>query len=173
MAAPRYTLVDIPGWGWVGILASPRGIRRLTLPQPSPLAALIGLGLAKGDMEPGPTLGAFPDLEHRLEGYFRGERVSFPDALDLVGTPFQREVWEVVRTIPYRETRSYAWVAHQTGRPGAARSVGQAMGANPVPIIVPCHRVIGTRGDLRGYGGPQGVPLKQRLLEMEYGNSAE
>lgn len=170
-AAFRYALVST-ALGWMGVLASARGVRCLTIPQPSPLTALNGLGLAKGDREPGPVLGAFPDLGRRLERYFRGERVDFPDALDLVGTSFQREVWEMVRTIPYGETRSYARVAHQIGRPGAARAVGQAMRANPVPVIVPCHRVIGTRGDLRGYGGPQGIPLKQRLLEIEYGNSA-
>ena len=109
-------------------------------------------------------------LVHRLQRYFLGERAAFPDALDLQGTPFQKRVWETVRPIPYGETRSYTWVAHQIGRPGAARAVGPAMRANPVCIIIPCHRVIGARGDLCGFGGSQGIPMKRWLLEMESGN---
>ena len=163
----RHCSLAHTAFGWVGILASEKGIRRLTTPQPSPTAALDCLDLVEGDMWPEPAMGTCSNLGRLLEGYFLGEDVEFPDDLDLEGTPFQREVWSAVRTIPYGETRSYTWVAHRIGRPGAARAVGQAMRANPVCIIVPCHRVIGTRGDMRGYGGPQGTPMKERLLEME------
>ena len=166
VAACQYTLASTD-LGWVGILASPGGIRQLTLPQASASLALARLepfGEARG-LEEAPE--AFHDLRKRLEGYFRGFETSFPDALDLVGTPFQKRAWEAARTIPWGETRSYTWVADHIRHPGAARAVGQAMRANPVPIIVPCHRVIGSNGDLCGYGGPDGVGLKRALLNQE------
>ena len=119
---------------------------------------------------PKPCFGMVLDIEGRLERYFLGQETAFHDVLDVTGTPFQKRAWEVVRTIPWGETRSYTWVAHNTGRPGAARAVGQAMRANPVPFIVPCHRVIGGDGRLCGYGGPEGVDLKRKLLEMERGH---
>jgi methylated-DNA-[protein]-cysteine S-methyltransferase len=152
-------------------MVSTRGVRRLTAPQTSPSAALTCLEPGERDTVQGPSLEAYSDIGRLLERYFLGEKVDFQYALDLEGTPFQLEVWGAVRTIPYGETRSYTWVARQIGRPGAARAVGQVMRANPVCIIVPCHRVIGARGDLCGYGGPQGIHLKQRLLDMEYRNS--
>jgi methylated-DNA-[protein]-cysteine S-methyltransferase len=85
--------------------------------------------------------------------------------LDLEGTDFQLRVWHELLTIPYGETRSYAQIAEAIGRPKAVRAVGAANGSNPVAILVPCHRVIGSNGKLTGYGG--GLPLKKRLLELE------
>ncbi len=91
---------------------------------------------------------------------------SFPDELDLsTATPFQRQVWEKTRLIPYGETRSYSWVAEQIGKPGAARAVGQALGRNPLPIIIPCHRVVASDGKLCGFAG--GLGMKRRLLSLE------
>ena len=110
------------------------------------------------------------DIEGRLERYFLGQETIFNDILDVTGTAFQKRAWEVVRTIPRGETRSYTWVAHAMGHPKAARAVGQAMRANSVPFIVPCHRVIGGDGRLCGYGGPEGVDMKGKLLEMERGH---
>jgi methylated-DNA-[protein]-cysteine S-methyltransferase len=81
------------------------------------------------------------------------------------GTPFQKRVWKELEKIPYGETRSYMQIAVAVGAPKAVRAVGAANGSNPIPIIVPCHRVIGTSGKLTGYGG--GLPLKKRLLELE------
>lgn len=156
--------------GWVGILASSYGIRRLTLPQASPSVAVARLDLPKWAGSSEPALATLPDIEERLERYFRGEETSFPDVLDVDGTPFRKKAWEVARTIPWGETRSYAWIAHNMGHPGAARAVGQAMRSNPVPIIVPCHRVIGSDGRMCGYGGPDGVDLKRKLLDMERGH---
>ena len=102
----------------------------------------------------------------RLKTYFSGYKVTFPDKLDLSGaTPFQRKVWEITTIIPYGETRSYAWVAEQMGKSGAARAVGQALGTNPLPIIIPCHRVIASDGKLCGFGG--GVERKRYLLSLE------
>ncbi len=92
--------------------------------------------------------------------------MDFPQALDLTaGTPFQQQVWQTLLRIPAGETRSYGRVAAAIGRPRAARAVGQAVGANPIAIIVPCHRVVGSDGSLTGFGG--GVEQKRRMLEME------
>jgi methylated-DNA-[protein]-cysteine S-methyltransferase len=108
---------------------------------------------------------AFPDAVEQLESYFAGERTEFDLNLDLAGTVFQRRVWEALLTIPYGETRSYGEIARQIGSPGAFRAVGLANGHNPVGIIVPCHRVIGSNGSLTGYGG--GLDRKRALLDME------
>lgn len=112
-----------------------------------------------------PDDAAFPDAVDQLEQYFRGERLAFQLELDLVGTAFQRRVWEALLTIPYGETRSYGQIAAQLDAPGASRAVGLANGHNPIGIIVPCHRVIGANGSLTGYGG--GLDKKRALLDME------
>ncbi len=101
----------------------------------------------------------------QLRQYFAGERVQFSCPLDLHGTPFQISVWQELYRIPYGETRSYTQIATAIGRPRAVRAVGAANGANPVAIIVPCHRVIGSNGSLTGYGG--GLPTKRWLLSLE------
>ena len=108
---------------------------------------------------------AFPDAVDQLEAYFAGKRTDFDVELNLVGSEFQRRVWQALLTIPYGETRSYGQVAEQIGVAGAARAVGLANGHNPIAIIVPCHRVIGANGSLTGYGG--GLDRKRSLLEME------
>jgi methylated-DNA-[protein]-cysteine S-methyltransferase len=108
---------------------------------------------------------AFPEAVEQLEAYFAGRRTDFELELDLVGTQFQRRVWAALQTIPYGETRSYGEIARQIGAPGAFRAVGLANGHNPIGIIVPCHRVIGSNGSLTGYGG--GLDRKRALLELE------
>ena len=100
-----------------------------------------------------------------LRRYLAGERVQFTCPLDLHGTAFQIMVWEELFRIPYGETRTYREIAYAIGRPKAVRAVGAANGANPVAIIVPCHRVIGSDGTLTGYGG--GLPTKAWLLSLE------
>ena len=100
-----------------------------------------------------------------LRRYFAGEQLQFSCPLDLQGTPFQIEVWRELCHIPYGETSCYGEIARVIGRPAAARAVGAANGANPVAIIVPCHRVIGSNGTLTGYGG--GLPTKSWLLSLE------
>jgi methylated-DNA-[protein]-cysteine S-methyltransferase len=107
----------------------------------------------------------FPDAVDQLEEYFAGRRTDFDLELNLVGSEFQRRVWQALLTIPYGETRSYGEIAEQIGAAGAARAVGLANGHNPIAIIVPCHRVIGANGSLTGYGG--GLHRKRSLLEME------
>lgn len=106
----------------------------------------------------------------QLREYFAGARRDFDLPLDFGGTPFQRSVWETLLTIPYGQTWSYADVADRLGRPTATRAVGAANGQNPIPIVGPCHRVIGKNGSLTGFGG--GLPVKERLLALESGQGS-
>lgn len=101
----------------------------------------------------------------QLHDYFKGERIQFDVPLDLSGTPFQRKVWEALREIQYGETRSYKQIAESIGAPKAVRAIGGANNQNPLPIIVPCHRVIGSNGAMVGYGG--GLDKKEILLNLE------
>jgi methylated-DNA-[protein]-cysteine S-methyltransferase len=101
----------------------------------------------------------------QLAEYFAGERRVFDLVLAPHGTPFQLSVWEMLKTIPYGKTITYAHLAELIGNPAARRAVGHANGANPIPIIIPCHRVIGANGQLTGFGG--GLPLKAALLTLE------
>lgn len=153
-------------FGWVGMAASPRGLLSITLPQPTEAAALHQLR----DRWPEARFAAKGELAEvgdRLRRYFAGQVVSFDDlTLDMSqATPFQRRVWEVTRAIPRGETRTYGQIARQVGSPRAARAVGQAMANNPWPVIVPCHRVLGSDGRLTGFGG--GLEMKRRMLKME------
>jgi O-6-methylguanine DNA methyltransferase len=151
--------------GWMGLVSSPNGLRAVILPQKSREAVLcqvMNYGCAAEEQ----YAAMFGDLPHRLGRYLEGESVDFPDKLDLVeATPFQQNVWQIVRTIPYGETRSYGWVADKLGLPKAARGVGQALARNPLPIVIPCHRVISSNGSLGGFGG--GVEIKELLLRLE------
>jgi methylated-DNA-[protein]-cysteine S-methyltransferase len=103
----------------------------------------------------------------QLDEYFAGDRRTFDLTLAPHGTQFQLDVWNMLQRIPYGETRSYAQIAQSIGRPTATRAVGAANGANPIPIIIPCHRVIGSSGSLTGFGG--GIDVKRRLLDLEAG----
>jgi methylated-DNA-[protein]-cysteine S-methyltransferase len=105
------------------------------------------------------------EAERQLQQYFQGDRKSFSVQLQLIGTRFQINVWHALLAIPFGETRSYGQLARQLGNANAMRAVGAANGRNPIPIIVPCHRVIGASGDLVGFGG--GLKIKAQLLELE------
>ena len=105
------------------------------------------------------------ELKQQLDAYFTGELRRFTVPLDMRGTPFQRMVWDVLNRIPWGETMSYGQVASELGRPKAARAVGRAVGTNPVAIVVPCHRVLGSDHSLTGYGG--GLKIKTALLQLE------
>lgn len=159
----RFCIIET-ALGWVGLVLSPSGLQEATLPRRDRDAALRDvLALGARDEARDDELG---DLPERLRRYARGEPVAFPDALDFSAvTPFQRAVWQATREIPYGRTRSYGWLAARAGRPRAARAVGQAMAANPWPIIVPCHRVVSSNGRLGGYGG--GLDMKEQLLLLE------
>lgn len=133
--------------------------------------ALHGLYTKPGpESKPGaaahePADELFAEVRAQLDAYFAGHRTAFDVPLVLSGTPFQRRVWGALREIPYGTTISYGELARRVGQPSAARAVGLANGRNPVSVIVPCHRVIGTDGTLTGYGG--GLDRKRRLLELE------
>jgi len=158
-----YTLIEI-NMGWVGILGSIDGLRQIVLPQISSQAVLSILG--KRLLGASYDISLFGDLPDRLSRYFEGEAVAFTDHLDLNNaTPFQFAVWQIVRSIPYGQTRSYGWVARQMGIPRGARAVGQALARNPLPVVVPCHRVISSRGELSGFS--YGLAMKRRLLQIE------
>jgi methylated-DNA-[protein]-cysteine S-methyltransferase len=159
----KYTTFDIDR-GWVGLLGSNYGLLRITLPQPSAqkAAQLLGDRVKNASW----SLAFFADLIKRLRSYFAGQKTTFPNALDLsLATHFQRQVWQTTRLIPYGETRSYSWVAEQMYKAEAVRAVGQALGQNPLPIMIPCHRVVAKDGRLGGYTG--GVEIKRYLLNLE------
>lgn len=122
----------------------------------------------RGGWEPAGA-GAFGAVAEQLEAYFSGSLTAFDVDIELNGTEFQRRVWAALQTIPYGETRSYGQIAEQIGAPGGSRAVGLANGRNPIGIIVPCHRVIGSTGGLTGYGG--GLDRKRALLSLEKMNA--
>jgi methylated-DNA-[protein]-cysteine S-methyltransferase len=137
------------------LVVTEMGIRRLGFGEST---------IANGASESG-TLAA--EAARQLDEYFSGRRRQFDLPLDLEGTEFQQRVWKAVSGVPYGQTRSYAQIATTIGSPAAVRAVGAANGANPVAIIVPCHRVVASGGGLGGYGG--GLELKRRLLALEAG----
>ncbi|MFT5505404.1 MAG: methylated-DNA-[protein]-cysteine S-methyltransferase [Gammaproteobacteria bacterium] len=129
----------------------------------------IGFPLGKGQVHPQESwqssTDCFKDVEFQLSEYFAGERTTFDFAMVPTGTSFQLQVLEALLTIPVGETRTYFDIAQQIGNPKAVRAVGAANGRNPLPIVIPCHRVIGSDGSLTGFGG--GVETKLFLLELE------
>ena len=164
--ALRYDVFE-SAWGWVAACGSSKGIRYATLPAPGPDVAVAELEDAMRRPLPEHEPGAFEDYERQLAEYFSGERASCDVELDLEGASvFFRRAWDACRSIPPGETRSYEWLAASAGNVRAARGAGQAMARNRVPIVVPCHRVIGKDGGLHGFGGA-GLPLKARLLQLE------
>ncbi|HEX7707995.1 MAG TPA: methylated-DNA--[protein]-cysteine S-methyltransferase [Thermoanaerobaculia bacterium] len=134
-------------------------------------SGLSGIRFAReGEPAPAPEgsvhdAGRFEDVIEQLRAYFARRLQTFELELDLQGTPFQLEVWRALLAIPYGRTTTYTSLAAMIERPAAVRAAGSANGANPIPIIVPCHRVIGARGALTGFGG--GLPVKRYLLDLE------
>ncbi len=111
--------------------------------------------------------GPVREAARQFEAYFARKRTAFDLPLDPRGTPFQQRVWNELGRIPYGETVSYGELARRIGQPTASRAVGAANGANPIPIIIPCHRAVGADGSMTGFGG--GVPIKRKLLALEAG----
>lgn len=153
----RQRRIDSP-IGELTAVVSDAGIVRILFPDQS----LHDVGL--GDL-PDADPEEMTALESQLHEYFAGRRREFDLPLDLRGTAFQRAAWLALTTIPYGETVTYGEQADRIGRPGASRAVGAANGQNPIPIVVPCHRVIGADGSLTGFGG--GLEVKRFLLELE------
>ena len=150
--------------GWIGLAWNSRGLVALNLPRST-------RGRARRDLQREYPDGivhehAPAEMIRELEEYAAGRRRAFDLPLDWSSIkPFQRAVLQAASTIPFGETRSYGWIAQKIGNPKAARAVGQALGANPIPIVLPCHRVINSNGRLGGYGG--GLPMKVMLLKLE------
>ena len=154
--------------GWVGVVSSDVGVRRTTLPQPSPAdcAPIMGPEIEASTESPAEVA----PLRNRIVAYFEGEQIGFEDVAVDVGdaSPFLRAAWDACLSIPYGETRTYKWLAEQAGRPRAPRAAGQAMARNRLPIVVPCHRVVASDGSLHGFGrGASQLDLKQRLIDLE------
>jgi methylated-DNA-[protein]-cysteine S-methyltransferase len=135
--------------------AGPHGLTGLSFPGAG------GAGRDEGRRDP----PALAEAAAQLDAYFAGERRAFDLALDLRGTPFQRRVWAQLRRLPYGATVTYTELAAAVGRPDVVRAVAAAVGRTPVPIVVPCHRVLGAGGALTGYGG--GLQRKAALLDLE------
>ena len=150
--------------GWIGVAFSERGLAGIQLPRATRAQTLTNL---QRDFPKAAVVAAAPiEIARELREYAEGTRRQFTLPLDLSAVkPFQRTVLQVADSIKYGETRTYAWIAREIGNPRAARAVGRALATNPIPIILPCHRVLGSDGSLHGYGG--GLPLKRKLLELE------
>ena len=127
--------------------------------------AVVEIRFCPGDIDAPRDDDAVADVAAQLHEYFRGERRDFDLPLAPRGTEFQQACWRALQRIPYGEMRSYAEVAREIGRPSAVRAVGAANGANPIPIVIPCHRVVGSNGSLTGFGG--GLETKRWLLALE------
>ena len=145
--------------GKLKLVASDKGLVAVLWPNDKPNRVRLG------ELVERPSHPVLSKAEQQLGEYFEGKRRSFSIPLDMRGTVFQRKVWEALLAIPYGETRSYADLAKRMGNPMATRAVGAANGRNPISIVVPCHRVIGSNGKLTGFAG--GLDTKARLLNLE------
>ena len=145
--------------GELTLVASERGLAAILWENDNPQRVPLG-PLAEDPQHP-----VLLEAERQLTDYFAGKRKSFSLKLDFAGTEFQKRVWEALLTIPFGETRSYAQIAQQIGNPKAVRAVGAANGKNPISIVAPCHRVIGSSGKLTGFAG--GLEAKALLLDLE------
>ena len=152
--------------GTIRVAATPRGVCKIGLGKETARDFLSWLERHIGPVpHKSVRMGIVALALDQIEEYLNGVRREFDLPLDLRGTEFQRRMWSAVAAIPYGETRTYADIARTMGKPLAVRAVGAANGANPLPLVVPCHRVLGSDGSLTGYGG--GLDVKQKLLEME------
>jgi methylated-DNA-[protein]-cysteine S-methyltransferase len=152
-------------WGWIEMTASENGVTSIVLPG-SGRAEKTNRHAAGQSESNGNVSSILADAELQLLDYLAGKRRDFSVPVDMAnGTSFQRRVWQAILRIPYGRVRSYQWVATKVGGKQYARAVGMALGSNPVPIIVPCHRIIAHDGSLGGFGC--GLPMKRRLLKLE------
>jgi methylated-DNA-[protein]-cysteine S-methyltransferase len=164
----EYTVFQT-NFGWMAIVGSEHGLVSICLPLDSAQEALESQGELIEYAAFAPK--RFKDLIKNMKAYFSGQKVSFQDKIDFsVATFFQAKVWQEARFITYGETRSYKWLAEKVGTPRAGRAVGQVLGKNKLPIIIPCHRVLKSNGQLGGFGG--GLEMKRRLLNLEAGNNS-
>lgn len=150
--------------GWLGVLATQNGIRRIVLPKDTAIDAVAGLGSQLDKAQLDQT--RFRELHAQINEYLNGTLRSFSVSVDMDNySHFFLRAWEACSSIPFGETRSYRWLATHAGNASALRAAGQAMARNPLPLIIPCHRVVSSNGNLHGYGG--GLDMKRHLLELE------
>ncbi|SDS70505.1 methylated-DNA-[protein]-cysteine S-methyltransferase [Bradyrhizobium canariense] len=153
-----YKMIDSP-LGRLKLIASDKGLAAVLWENDDPRRVRLS------PLEPDPDNGFLKETERQLKAYFNGKLKKFTVPLDFKGTDFQKSVWAALLTIPFGETRSYGEIAKQIGRPDASRAVGAANGRNPIAIIAPCHRVLGTSGKLTGFAA--GLEAKDELLKLE------
>lgn len=161
--------IFLTSWGWVGLVAGQEGLRILVLPEERKEDVLLKIKENSRDNNIKEENRKFENLIQKIKEYFIGKKVDFLDgqlSLDNY-TNFQKKVLQTVRKIPYGETRSYKEVAKAAGHPRAYRAVGNTMKNNPLPLIVPCHRVIKSDGTLGGFSGKEGIALKKKMLDLE------
>ncbi len=160
----HYTAVDSPV-GWLYLARNDQGLISLTLGPEAKSKLFDYLNRSYSSAEVKASQPALKDEINQLEEYFAGQRMTFDLDLTLKGTDFQLQVWQMLETIPYGKTISYGDLAKMMDNPGGMRAVGAANGQNPIPIIVPCHRVIAADGSLGGFTG--GLDIKRKLLDLE------
>lgn len=156
-------MIDSP-LGGLTLVASDKGLAAILWKDENPRRVL------RSSLVEDPDHPVLVETERQLRAYFAGSLTTFSLPLDFKGTDFQKSVWQALLTIPFGETRSYGEIARQIGRPTAGRAVGAANGRNPISIVAPCHRVIGSNGALTGYAG--GLAAKEHLLGLERGTAA-
>ena len=153
-------------FGWMGFVGGLEGIQRICLPLPEKEQAFELIRCHCQTLQESRVL--FKNEIAQIEEYFAGDRKEFRVRLDFSSaTPFQRRVYEILMTIPFGEVRSYGWMARKIGNEKALRAVGHANGKNKWPLIVPCHRIVGSNGSLTGFSAAGGIDLKARLLRHE------
>ena len=162
----RQAIIFKSRWGWMGISETTHGIDAVVLPQASRQAVLSELRLSAAELREGRMSSRLQTAQAQLTDYLAGTRKSFDLPLDLSrGTSFQRKVWRTLRRVSYGRLRSYRWVAARVGGRQYARAVGNAVGANPMPIVIPCHRIVAQDASLGGFSG--GLSTKRKLLTLE------
>lgn len=162
----RRAIIFKSRWGWIGISETTKGVDAVVLPQSSRQAVLSELPAASAELLDGQASPRLREAQAQLTDYLDGTRHSFDLLLDLSGgTRFQQKVWRTLLRVSYGRLRSYQWVAVRVGGSQYARAVGNAVGANPMPIVIPCHRVVAQDASLGGFSC--GLPMKRKLLALE------
>jgi methylated-DNA-[protein]-cysteine S-methyltransferase len=162
----RRAMIFQSPWGWMGISESSKGIDGIALPKRSKQAILSDLQAQSNEPVEQSESAILHAASCQLLDYLAGRRNTFDVPLDLSrGTSFQRHVWRTLQRVPYGKLRSYQWIALRVGGPQYARAVGNAVGANPLPIVIPCHRIVAHDASLGGFSG--GLPMKRKLLGLE------
>lgn len=162
----RQAIIFKSRWGWMGVSGTTKGINAVVLPKASRQAVLSELQASSAELLDGQASSRLREARAQLIDYLAGKRRSFDLPLDLSrGTSFQQKVWRTLRSVSYGQLRSYQWVAVRVGGRQYARAVGNAVGANPMPVVIPCHRIVAQDASLGGFSG--GLPAKRKLLTLE------